>query len=77
MTSATTEILNSIDRLRTEELKALIQTGIDDLDAGRRVDGRTAIEQLRQKNRDRASKTVKEWPNLAQPPIPLTLLPTL
>ena len=85
MTSATTEILDSIDLLPTEEqhqlmvevlrrlpphllaehdrlyqgrfneLKALIQVGIDDLDAGRRVDGRTAIEQLRQKNRDRLS----------------------
>ena len=52
--------LNSIDRLRTEELKALIQAGIDDLDAGRRVDGRTAIEQIKQRNRDRASKTVRE-----------------
>ena len=60
MTSATTEILNSIDRLRTEELKALIQVGIDELDAGKRVDGRTAIEQIKQRNRDRASKTVRE-----------------
>ena len=55
MTSVTTEILNSIDRLRTEELKALIQVGIDELDTGRRIDGRIAIEQIKQRNCDRIS----------------------
>ena len=80
MTSATAEILNSIDLLPTEdqhqlmvevlrrlpphllaehdrlyqgrfkELKALIQVGIDQLDRGERIDGKTAIEQLKQRN---------------------------
>jgi hypothetical protein len=83
MTSANAEILNSIDRLPTQEqhelmvevlrrlpphllaehyrlyqgrfheLKALIQVGIDQLDRGERVDGKTAIEQLKQRNSDR------------------------
>jgi hypothetical protein len=83
MTSASAEILNSIDRLPAEEqqqlmvevlrrlppnllaehdrlyqgrfneLKTLIQVGIDQLDSGKRIDGRTAIEQLKQQNRDR------------------------
>lgn len=55
MTSATTEILNSIDRLSTEELKALIQIDIDELNEGKRIDGRTAIEQLKLRNYDRLS----------------------
>ena len=58
MTSNTTEILNSIVRLRTEELKALIQVGIDELDAGRCVYGRTTIEQIKQRNRDRLSHII-------------------
>jgi predicted RecB family endonuclease len=47
-----------IDRLyqgRFEELRSLIQVGIDDVNAGRTVDGKTAIAQLKQKNRDRLS----------------------
>ena len=55
MTSATTEILNSIDRLSTEELKALIQIDIDELNEGKRIDGRTAVEQLKQRNYNRLS----------------------
>jgi hypothetical protein len=40
---------------RFEELRSLIQVGIDDVDAGRTVDGKTAIAQLKQKNYDRSS----------------------
>ncbi len=38
-----------------EELRSFIQVGIDDVNAGRTVDGKTAITQLKQKNRDRLS----------------------
>jgi hypothetical protein len=47
-----------IDRLyqgKFEELRSLIQVGIDDVNAGRVMDGKTAIAQLKQKNRDRLS----------------------
>jgi hypothetical protein len=49
-------LLAEHDRLyqgRFNELKTLIQVGIDQLDSGKRIDGRTAIEQLKQQNRDR------------------------
>ena len=47
-----------LDRLyqgRFEELRSFIQVGIDDVNTGRIMDGKTAIAQLKQKNRDRST----------------------